>query len=253
VTKCWRCCKPWLESAAHAKIGQNLKYDQHVLANHGIHLAGVRHDTLLQSYVLESGKDGVRGHDLGQLATRHLGLATIPYEALCGKGAGQIGFDQVAIEQASEYAAEDADLCLRLQQRLYPQIAADAGLSRIYEDIEIPVRDILFRMERTGVLIDAQLLTQQSHEIGKRLLELEARAHAAAGQPFNVNSPKQLAEILFDKLGMPVKKKTPSGRPRPTRKCSPNSRSTTRCRRSCSNRGSSPSSRGPIPTSCRKW
>jgi DNA polymerase-1 len=205
--------QPWLESAAHAKIGQNLKYDQHVLANHGIHLAGVRHDTLLQSYVLESGKDGVRGHDLGQLATRHLGLATIPYEALCGKGAGQIGFDQVAIEQASEYAAEDADLCLRLQQRLYPQIAADAGLSRIYEDIEIPVRDILFRMERTGVLIDAQLLTQQSHEIGKRLLELEARAHAAAGQPFNVNSPKQLAEILFDKLGMPVKKKTPSGTP----------------------------------------
>jgi DNA polymerase-1 len=192
--------KPWLESDRHAKIGQNLKYDQHVLANHGIRLAGVRHDTLLQSYILESGKDGVRGHDLGQLATRHLGLATIPYEALCGKGANQIGFDQVAVDRAAEYAAEDADLCLRLHARLYPQIESDAGLLRVYETIELPVRDILFRMERTGVLIDSQLLTQQSHEIGRRLLEIEARAHAEAGQPFNLNSPKQLAEILFDKL-----------------------------------------------------
>ena len=205
--------KPWLESDRHAKIGQNLKYDQHVLANHRVHLTGVRHDTLLQSYVLESGKEGVRGHDLGQLATRHLGLATIPYEALCGKGANQIGFDQVAVDRAAEYAAEDADLCLRLHARLYRQIVADAGLSRVYETIELPVRDILFRMERTGVLIDSQLLTQQSHEIGKRLLEIEARAHAAAGQPFNLNSPKQLAEILFDRLGLPVKKKTPSGTP----------------------------------------
>ena len=205
--------KPWLESAAHAKIGQNLKYDQHVLANHGIALAGVAHDTLLQSYVLESGKDGARGHDLGRLATRHLGLATIPYEELCGKGARQISFAQVAIEQAAEYAAEDADLCLRLHARLYPQITADAGLARVYATIEMPVRDILFRMERTGVLIDAQLLAAQSGEIGRRLLELEAQAHAAAGQPFNVNSPKQLAEILFGTLGLPVKKKTPSGTP----------------------------------------
>jgi DNA polymerase-1 len=205
--------KPWLESDQHPKIGQNLKYDQHVLANHGLALAGVRHDTLLQSYILEAGKDGVRGHDLGQLATRHLGLQTIPYEALCGKGANQIGFDQVAIDKAAEYAAEDADLCLRLHARLYPQIAADAGLAHVYGAIEIPVRNILFRMERAGVLIDTQLLTQQSHEIGKRLLEIEARAHAAAGQPFNLNSPKQLAEILFAKLGIPVKKKTPSGTP----------------------------------------
>ncbi|EXI88880.1 MAG: DNA polymerase I [Candidatus Accumulibacter regalis] len=205
--------KPWLESAAHAKIGQNLKYDQHVLANHGIALAGVAHDTLLQSYVLESGKDGARGHDLGRLATRHLGLATIPYEELCGKGARQISFAQVAIEQAAEYAAEDADLCLRLHARLHPQITADAGLARVYATIEMPVRDILFRMERTGVLIDAHLLAAQSGEIGRRLLELEAQAHAAAGQPFNVNSPKQLAEILFGTLGLPVKKKTPSGTP----------------------------------------
>ena len=205
--------KPWLESAQHAKIGQNLKYDQHVFANHGIALAGVAHDTLLQSYVLESGKDGVRGHDLGQLALRHLGLATIPYEALCGKGVNQICFDQVAVETAAEYAAEDADLCLRLHARLYPQIAADQGLARIYGEIEIPARDILFRIERTGVLIDSALLAQQSTELGKRLMELEALAFDAAGQPFNVNSPKQLAEILFDKLGLPVKKKTPSGAP----------------------------------------
>ncbi|MBE2259963.1 MAG: DNA polymerase I [Rhodobacteraceae bacterium] len=205
--------KPWLESPRHAKIGQHLKYDQHVFANHGIALAGVRHDTLLQSYVLESGKDGARGHDLGRLATRHLGLATIPYEALCGKGANQISFAQVAIEQAAEYAAEDADLCLRLHDKLYPQIAADAGLKHVYQAIEMPVREILFRMERTGVLIDTQQLAGQSEEIGKRLLELEAQAYAAAGQPFNVNSPKQLAEILFGTLGMPVRKKTPSGTP----------------------------------------
>jgi len=205
--------KPWLESSQHAKIGQNLKYDQHVLANHGIRLAGVQHDTLLQSYVLEAGKDGVRGHDLGQLASRHLGLTTIPYAALCGKGARQIGFSQVAIDRAAEYAAEDADLCLRLHAALYPLIAADSGLRRIYEEIEMPVRDVLFRMERTGVLIDVNLLNRQSHEIGQRLLELEEKAYAAAGQPFNVNSPRQLAEILFDKLGLPVKKKTPTGTP----------------------------------------
>ena len=205
--------KPWLESAQRAKIGQNLKYDQHVFANHGIALAGVAHDTLLQSYVLESGKEGVRGHDLGQLALRHLGLQTISFEELCGKGVNQIGFNQVSVEQAAEYGAEDSDLCLRLHDQLYPQIAADQGLTRVYADIEIPVREILFRMERTGVLIDADLLAQQSKELGQRLMELEALAHEAAGQPFNVNSPKQLAEILFTKLGLPVKKKTPSGTP----------------------------------------
>lgn len=205
--------KPWLESPQHAKIGQNLKYDEHVFANHSIALAGVAHDTLLQSYVLESGKEGVRGHDLGQLALRHLGMQTIPFEALCGKGASQIGFNQVAVEQAAEYGAEDSDLCLRLHERLYPQITADEGLTRVYGEIEIPSREILFRMERNGVLIDSDLLAQQSNELGKRLLELEALCHEAAGQPFNVNSPKQLAEILFTKLGLPVKKKTPSGTP----------------------------------------
>jgi DNA polymerase-1 len=205
--------KPWLEAAWHAKIGQNLKYDQHVFANHGIALAGVAHDTLLQSYVLEAGKEGVRGHDLGQLALRHLGLATISFAQLCGKGASQIGFNQVAVDQAAEYGAEDSDLCLRLHQQLYPQITADQGLTRIYGEIEIPSRDILFRMERNGVLIDCGLLAEQSKELGQRLMELETMAHEAAGQPFNVNSPKQLADILFTKLGLPVKKKTPSGTP----------------------------------------
>ncbi|MES2770682.1 MAG: DNA polymerase I [Pseudomonadota bacterium] len=205
--------KPWLASSQHAKIGQNLKYDQHVFANYGIPLRGVAHDTLLQSYVLESGKDGVRGHDLGQLARRHLGLETIAYEALCGKGVNQIGFAQVALEQAAPYAAEDADLCLRLHQKLYPQITADSGLQRIYSEIELPVREVLYHIERTGVLIDADLLAAQSQELGERLHGLEAEAYVAAGQVFNLNSPKQLAEILFDKLALPVKKKTPTGTP----------------------------------------
>ena len=203
----------WLESPNHAKIGQHLKYDQHVFANHGIALTGVAHDTLLQSYVLEAGKSGVRGHDLGQLALRHLGLETIAFEDLCGKGANQIGFNQVEVAKAAEYGAEDADLCLQLHGRLYPQITASEGLAHVYSEIEIPVSDILYRMERTGVLIDSTLLAQQSQELGKRLLELEQQAHELAGQPFNVNSPKQLAEILFDKLGLPIKKKTPSGTP----------------------------------------
>ncbi|MDR1936584.1 MAG: DNA polymerase I [Candidatus Accumulibacter sp.] len=205
--------KPWLESPRHAKIGQNLKYDQHVFANHGIALAGVAHDTLLQSYVLEAGQPGVRGHDLGQLALRHLGLETIAYETLCGKGVKQIGFNQVEVALAAEYGAEDSDLCLRLHQRLFPRIAADAGFARIYGEIEIPARDILYRMERTGVLIDADLLARQSNELGKRLMELEQRAYELAGQPFNVNSPKQLADILFGKFGLPVKRKTSSGAP----------------------------------------
>ncbi|MDR0576813.1 MAG: DNA polymerase I [Candidatus Accumulibacter sp.] len=205
--------KPWLESPERAKIGQNLKYDQHVFANHGIALAGVAHDTLLQSYVVEAGQSGVRGHDLGQLAARHLGLETIAYEDLCGKGVNQIGFNQVDVARAAEYGAEDSDLCLRLHARLFPRIAAGEGLRRIYGEIEIPVRDILFRMERDGVLVDADRLARQSDEIGRQLMELERRAYELAGQPFNVNSPKQLADILFNKLGLPVKKKTASRAP----------------------------------------
>ncbi|HJW03576.1 MAG TPA: DNA polymerase I [Azospira sp.] len=201
--------KPWLESASHAKLGQNLKYDQHVFANHDIALAGIVHDTLLQSYVLESDK----GHDLEQLARRHLGLDTIPYSAVCGKGANQIGFDQVAVDQATEYSAEDSDVTLRVHEALYPAIATDAKLQRIYRDIEMPAREVLFEMERHGVLIDSGLLQAQSNELGRKLVELEARAVEIAGQPFNLNSPKQLAEILFTQLGLPVVKKTPGGAP----------------------------------------
>jgi DNA polymerase-1 len=201
--------KPWLESASHLKVGQNIKYDQHVFANHDIRLAGVAHDTMLQSYVLESDK----GHDMDQLARRHLGLLVIPYTELCGKGAKQIGFAQVSVDKASEYAAEDADITLRLHEHLSPLIAADTGFSRIYADIEMPAREVLFGMERVGVLIDADLLRAQSHALGHKILELEQEAYALAGQPFNLGSPKQLADILFVKQGLPVKKKTPGGTP----------------------------------------
>jgi len=201
--------KPWLESAQHAKLGQHLKYDQHVFANHGIALAGIAHDTLLESYVLESDK----GHDLGQLAARHVGLDTISYESLCGKGARQIGFEQVDIERAAEYSAEDSDVTLQVHYALLPRIDAEDGLRRIYREIEMPAREVLFRMERNGILIDSALLAQQSHELGSALIALENKAHELAGQPFNLNSPKQLADILFSKLGLPVQKKTPSGTP----------------------------------------
>ena len=201
--------KPWLESAAHKKVLQNAKYDQHVFANHDIALRGVAHDTLLQSYVLESDK----GHDLGQLCKRHLGLDTVAYEDLCGKGAKQITFDQVDIERAAFYAAEDADVTLRIHQALYPQLQREAGLLRIYEEIELPAREVIWQMERTGVLIDGELLARQSHEIGQKLMRLEQEAYALAEQPFNLASPKQLGEILFAKLGLPVKKKTASGAP----------------------------------------
>ena len=201
--------KTWLEAVDQKKVLQNAKYDQHVLANHGIALAGVAHDTMLQSYVLESDK----GHDLGQLCTRHLGLATIAYEDLCGKGAKQIGFDQVDIERAATYAAEDADVTLRVHRALHPRFAGERGLSWIYHDLEMPVRQVIWRMERTGILIDAATLTRQSHEIGRKIMTLEARACELAGQPFNLASPKQLADILFGKLGLPVKKKTASGGP----------------------------------------
>ncbi|MGE5472290.1 MAG: DNA polymerase I [Bacteroidota bacterium] len=201
--------KPWLENAERRKVLQNAKYDQHVFANHGIRLSGIAHDTMLQSYVLESDK----GHDLGQLCSRHLGLPTIAYEDLCGKGAKQIGFDQVDLERAAVYAAEDADVTLRVHQTLFPQFAGEAGLQRIYGDIEMPVRQVIWQIERNGILVDAAVLARQSHEMGQKIMALEAQAYELAGQPFNLASPKQLADILFEKLGLPVKKKTPSGGP----------------------------------------
>ena len=201
--------KPWLESPQHKKLGQHLKYDRHVFANHDIELRGIADDTLLQSYVIESDKS----HDLGALASRHCGLSTISYDEVTGKGASRISFAQVALEQAGAYAAEDADVTLRVHQALAPQLAREEKLERLYRDIELPVAEVLYRMERNGVLIDVFALAQQSDELGRRLLELEREAHVLAGQPFNLASPKQLAEILFDKQGLPVVKKTPSGGP----------------------------------------
>ena len=201
--------KPWLEAPGAAKLGQNAKYDQHVLANHGVALAGVVHDTLLQSYVLESHAR----HDMDSLAARHLGEKTITYDEVTGKGAQRISFDQVEVARATEYAAEDAAIPQRLHRARYPRIAADEKLAYVYGKIEIPVREVLFRTERNGVLIDAPLLEAQSRELGAKMIELEAAAHREAGQPFNLNSPKQISEIFFERKGMPVVKKTPSGAP----------------------------------------
>jgi DNA polymerase-1 len=201
--------KPLLESREPKIIGQHLKYDRHVFANVGIALGGVIDDTLLQSYVLEAHQS----HELGNLASRHLGLATISYDDVTGKGASRIGFEQVAIERASEYAAEDADVTLRVRDALAPQIEVSDRLSFVYRHIELPVAEILFRMERTGVLLDRTLLATQSGELGRKMLELEQRAYQEAGQPFNLGSPKQIGDILFTQKGLPVVKKTPSGAP----------------------------------------
>ncbi|MCK9387454.1 MAG: DNA polymerase I [Sulfuritalea sp.] len=201
--------KPWLESATRPKLGQHLKYDRHVFANHGVRLAGIVEDTLLQSYVLESDKP----HDLGSLAARHCGLKTISYDAVTGKGASRISFAQVDVARAAEYAAEDADVTLRVHRVLRPQLAVEPALESLYRDLELPVAEVLFRIERHGVLIDAATLAQQSDELGRKIMALEAEAQQLAGQPFNLNSPKQLAEILFNQQGLPVVKKTPSGGP----------------------------------------
>ncbi len=201
--------KPWLESEHRPKLGQHLKYDRHVLANHGIALRGIVADTLLESYVLESDKP----HDLGSLASRHAGLKTISYDDVTGKGAARICFSQVPVERAAEYASEDADVTLRVHDLFSPQLAAEPRLEALYRDIELPVAEILFRMERNGVLIDVFALAAQGEELGRRLVALEAEAHALAGQPFNLNSPKQLCEILFERQGLPVLKRTPTKAP----------------------------------------
>ena len=201
--------KPWFEDAQAKKLGQNVKYDQHILANHGIALAGVAHDTMLQSYVLESH----RPHDMDSLAWRYLDVKTIAYADVAGKGASQIDFEQVALDRATEYSGEDADVTLQLHGALHPKIAADPKLDFVYARIEMPTREVLFRMERTGVLLDSTLLAAQSCELGERIMKLEAQAHDAAGQPFNLASPKQLGEILFDRMKLPVVKKTATGQP----------------------------------------
>src|ERR1700680_3257114 len=201
--------KPWFEDTTQKKLGQNLKYDQHVLANYGIALAGVAHDTLLQSYVLES----QRAHDMDSLAWRQLGVKTISYADVAGKGAGHIGFDQVSIDKAAEYSGEDADITLQLHGALYPKVKQNPQLDFIYSTIEIPTREVLFRMEREGVLIDASVLAAQSRTLGERMMILAEQAYQEAGQPFNLGSPKQLGEILFDKMKLPALKKTATGKP----------------------------------------
>ncbi len=201
--------KPWLENADAPKIGQNIKYDTHVLANAGITVRGYVHDTMLQSYVLEAHKP----HSLDSLAQRHLNRAGLSYEDVCGKGAQQIPFAQLDIEKASEYSCEDSEMTMHVHQTLWPQVEAEAGLRRVYETIEMPVAAILQRIERNGVLIDPVQLAAQSHQLGERMLALEKEAHEIAGQPFNMGSPKQIGEILFTKLGLPVIKKTASGAP----------------------------------------
>lgn len=204
--------KPWLENPAKKKLGQHVKYDRHVFANHGIEVQGYVHDTMLQSYVLEVHKP----HGLASLAERHLGRKGINYEDLCGKGAKQIPFSQVAIDKAAEYSCEDSDQTLDVHRTLWPRLEKDAQeggkLKSIYE-LEIASSETLYRIERNGVLIDAPTLAQQSHELGQRILQLEQEAYELAGQPFNLGSPKQIGEIFFGKLGLPVIKKTATGAP----------------------------------------
>jgi DNA polymerase-1 len=200
--------KPWLENPVAKKLGQHIKYDRHVFANHGIEVQGYAHDTMLQSYVLEVHKP----HGLSSLAERHLGRSGITFEELCGKGVNQITINQVDIAKVAEYACEDAEQTLDVHGVLWPQILQDAGLSFIYQ-LEIESSEALYRIERNGVLIDAPTLAAQSNQLGQRILQLETEAHELAGQPFNLSSPKQIGEIFFTKLGLPVVKKTATGAP----------------------------------------
>jgi DNA polymerase I len=201
--------QPWLEDASRAKLGQNIKYDLHVFANHGITVQGYAQDTMLQSYVLEAHKP----HGLESLADRHLGRRGLSYEDLCGKGVNQIPFAQVDVARATQYSGEDSEMALQVHAKLWPQVQADAGLRFVYDQIEMPTSLVLQRIERHGVLIDAAVLARQSHQLAERLMALEQEAYSIAGQPFNMGSPKQIGEILFTKLGLPVKKKTATGAP----------------------------------------
>ena len=200
---------PWLERAQCAKLGQHIKYDRHVLANCGISLRGIVHDTLLESYVLESHQR----HDMDSQAQRILSIKTITYDDVTGTGAKRIGFEQVAVERAAEYAAEDADITLQLHRAQYPRLAADDRLHHIYADIEMPAMQVLYTMERNGVLLDERLLGELSAEFGAKMLDIERRAHEQAGQPFNLGSPKQIQDVLFEKQGLKPVKKTPGGAP----------------------------------------
>ena len=202
--------KPLLEDDNRAKLGQNLKYDANVLANHGITLRGIRFDTMLESYVLDS---TATRHDMDSIALKYLAAKTIHFEDVAGKGAKQLTFNQIELEQAGPYAAEDADITLRLHQALWPQLSEHEGLLRVLRDIELPLVPVLSRIERQGALLCGELLSAQSKELGNRLQELQCGAYELAGQEFNLGSPKQLGDILFNKLELPVLKKTPKGAP----------------------------------------
>ncbi len=201
--------KPLLEDPAKAKLGQNLKYDMHVLANHGIQLKGVAEDTLLQSYVLDS----TRRHDMDSLSSRLLNHNTIHFEDIAGKGAKQLTFNQIELDKAAPYAAEDADITLRLHQAMQPQLAAIQSLDKVYREIELPLMPIIQHIERNGVKVDADMLAQQSQQLADRLAELEKQVHEEAGEAFNLGSPKQIQAIFFEKLELPVIRKTPKGQP----------------------------------------
>ncbi|SET54667.1 DNA polymerase I [Marinobacter segnicrescens] len=202
--------KPLLEDPKHKKVGQNLKYDKNVLANHGISLEGIAEDTMLESYVLNS---TATRHDMNSLALKYLGEKTISFEDIAGKGAKQLTFNQVDLEKAAEYAAEDADITLRLHQVLRPQLRDTGRLDAVYRDIDLPLVPVLSRMEQRGALIDASTLRQHSQELAERMAELEQEAHEEAGESFNLGSTKQLQAIFYDKMGLPVIKKTPKGAP----------------------------------------
>jgi DNA polymerase I len=202
--------KPLLEDPARPKLGHHLKFDAHILANHGVSLEGHAHDSMLESYVLDS---VATRHDMESTAAKYLGLEAIRYEDVAGKGAKQLAFNQVDVDRAAAYAAQDADITLRLHRSIWPRLEAAPKLKNLYETVEMPLVGVLFRMERAGVLVDRALLKAQSSELAGRMQELQARAHAAAGGTFNLDSPKQLQEILFGKLGLPVTRKTPTGQP----------------------------------------
>lgn len=202
--------KPYLEDDSKAKVGQNLKFDMSILAQHGVQLRGVRFDTMLESYVLNS---VATRHDMDSLSELYLQHQTIHFEDIAGKGAKQLTFNQIELEKAAEYAAEDADVTLRLHQAIWHQLQREARLVSVFHDIELPLVPVLSRMERTGVLIDAAKLAEQSRYLASRIGELEVQAHELAGKAFNLSSPKQLQEILFEQQGLPVLKKTPTGVP----------------------------------------
>lgn len=202
--------RPLLEDVNKAKLGQNLKYDKNILANYGIELKGLQHDSMLQSYVLDS---TASRHDMDSLALKYLQRITTHYEDVAGKGSKQIPFNQVSIEQAAPYAAEDADITLQLHQNFWPELQRNKKLQHVYENIEIPLISVLSHVERNGVMVDAEMLTQQSHELASRMSEIEQEAHDLAKQTFNISSPKQIQKILYDDMQLPVLAKTPKGQP----------------------------------------